>query len=263
MAKSPKRPPRILNVSKKTQITPNMIRVTCAADWIKTLRSGIEGAHFKLFLPKPHQSAEDFVAQLEDGPRPDVRTYTIRHLRVDAGEMDIDFVDHGDAGPASAWARRCEPGDIAGFAGPGTVKLTEFYADTYVVAADMSALPVAAATLEAMPREATGVAYFEITDAKDQQEIDAPEGIDVHWLLHPDPHVPLTQSVDRICALPEDIGRVQTCIAGESAMVKALRAEILTRRGISKEDAYIAGYWKIGLIEDEHQAYKRAEAAAG
>ena len=26
-----------------------------------------------------------------------------------------------------------------------------------------------------------------------------------------------------------------------------------------KEDIYISGYWKIGLIEDEHQAQKRLE----
>jgi NADPH-dependent ferric siderophore reductase len=28
---------------------------------------------------------------------------------------------------------------------------------------------------------------------------------------------------------------------------------------IPNEDIYISGYWKIGLIEDEHQAQKRFE----
>jgi len=142
MAASPKRPPLRMQVASKSWITPNMIRVTCTADWMSTLETGIEGAHFKLFTPKAHQNDHEFIAQLADGPRPDVRTYTIRHVRPEFAEIDIDFVDHGDAGPASAWARRCEVGDIAGFAGPGPVKLKEFYADTYVVAADMSALSV-------------------------------------------------------------------------------------------------------------------------
>ena len=261
MAAPKKRPLRLMHVTGKTWVTPNMIRVTCAADWIRDLRPGIEGAHFKLFLPAPDQSAEDFARQLEDGPRPTVRTYTIRHIRVEAGEIDIDFVDHGDNGPASAWSRRCKTGDFAGFGGPGPVKLTEFTADTYVIAADMSALPVAAATLEAMPRDAKGTAFFEITSEDDRQEIDAPEGVNVHWLLHPDPHQPITASIDQITALPDFNGKVQTCIAGESGMIRALREEIVNRRAVPKGDAYISGYWKIGLVEDEHQEAKRAGTA--
>ncbi|MCF2905402.1 siderophore-interacting protein [Octadecabacter sp. CECT 8868] len=260
MATPPKRAPRIMHVSTKTWVTRNMIRVTCHADWIKTLDAGIEGAHFKLFIPKPDQTDAAFVTELENGPRPDVRTYTIRYIRPDLGEIDIDFVDHGDAGPASAWARRCVSGDLAGFAGPGPIKLKEFYADAYIVAADMSALPVAAATLEAMPRDAKGVAFLEITTPEDQQNVAAPKGVDVHWLIHSDPHQQVTQSVDLIAALPEFTGPVQTCIAGESSMIKALREEIINRRGVPKSDAYISGYWKIGLVEDEHQAAKRAEA---
>jgi NADPH-dependent ferric siderophore reductase len=252
-----------MHVKDKTWITPNMIRVTCVADWVRSLEPGIEGAHFKLFVPKPDQTEASFVTQLAEGPRPNVRTYTIRHLRPGTGEMDIDFVDHGDAGPASAWARRCAPGDVAGFAGPGPVKLKEFYANTYVLAADMSAIPVAAATLEAMPRDAKGVAYLEITSAEDRQIVTAPDGVDVHWLIHSDPHLPAKQSLAHIGALPDFTGSVQTCIAGESSMIKALRTEIMNKRGVPKENAYISGYWKIGLIEDEHQQAKRAEAVIG
>lgn len=248
-----------MHVTAKTWVTPNMIRVTCAAAWMKELASGIEGAHFKLFIPRLNQTDDAFVAQLQDSPRPDVRTYTIRHMRSQQHEMDIDFVDHGDAGPASAWARRCKVGDIAGFAGPGPVKLQEFYADFYVVAADMSALPVAAATLEAMPRDAIGVACLEITAEADRQTLDAPEGVDVHWLINPAPHKPSTLSIDHIANLQAFTGTVQTCVAGESSMIKALRTEIITQRNVPKADTYISGYWKIGLIEDQHQDMKRAE----
>lgn len=262
MATPPKRTPRTMTVTAKDWVTPNMIRVTLQADWIRDLAAGIEGAHCKLFFPKADQSNDSFLRQLDDGPRPDVRTYTVRFIRPERGETAIDFVDHGDAGPASAWARRCTAGDICGFAGPGPVKLKEFFADTYVVAADMSALPVAAATLEAMPRDAKGVAFLEITEPADQQDINAPEGVDIQWILHPNPYEAPTQCVDLIKSLPAMHGSVQTCIAGESSMIKALREEILRTRGVPKEHAYISGYWKIGLVEDEHQQMKRAEAAA-
>jgi NADPH-dependent ferric siderophore reductase len=257
---APKPAPRVMHVSAKQWITPNMIRVTCAADWIKTLDQGIEGAHFKLFLPQHGQAEDAFLEQLVAGPRPTVRTYTIRHIRTALGEIDVDFVDHGDSGPASAWARRCSIGDVAGFAGPGPVKLKTFHADFYVVAADMSALPVAAATLEAMPRNAKGVAYLEITSNADRQSIDAPHAIEINWLIHASPHQTPTQSVALIAELSKFEGTVQTCIAGESGMAKALREEIVNQRGVPKTDTYISGYWKIGMHEDAHQQVKRDEA---
>lgn len=263
MLGKPKKPaPRLMDVTAKTWLTPHMIRVTLKGDFVSALQTGIEGANCKIFLPEDGQSRESFTAQFDTGPRPTVRTYTVRHIRPETAEMDIDFVDHGDAGPASAWARRANIGDFCGFAGPGPAKVTDFYADYYIVAADMSAIPVAAATLEAMPRDAEGIAIFEITSEADRQDIDAPEGISQHWLIHPDPHVASTQAVDAIRDLPGLTGRVQTCIAGESSVIKALRVELLRTRGLRKEDVYISGYWKIGLVEDEHQVMKRAEAAA-
>ncbi|MEL7345772.1 MAG: siderophore-interacting protein [Pseudomonadota bacterium] len=261
LSRVPKRTPKMLEVVGSRRLTPNMIRVTFSAGWVRDLEEGIEGAHCKLFFPKPDQSPEDFVAAFENGPRPDVRTYTLRFVRPRGGEIDIDFVDHGDAGPASAWARQAKAGDVCGFGGPGPVKMNEFFADTYILAADMSALPVASAALEAMPRDAKGVAYFEITDPEDKQLIDAPKGVEVHWLIHHDVAQPHTQAVALIEALPAFRGTVQTCIAGESAMITALRQELIVKRGLTKRQAYIAGYWKIGLIEDEHQKVKRADAA--
>lgn len=261
MATNPKRKLRIITVSAKRWLTPHMIRITFQADWISSLPNGIEGAHCKLFFAEPNQDRAAFREQLDSGPRPQVRTYTIRHIRPGQGEMDIDFVDHGESGPASAFARNCTIGAFCAFGGPGPVKLKDFYADRYLIIADMSALPVASAALEAMPRDATGTAYFEITSEADQQKIDAPAGMEIHWLVHPDPHQPLEQSLSLLAALPEVTDTVQTCIAGESAMIKAAREELLVKRNLPKADMYISGYWKIGLIEDEHQKLKRTEAA--
>ena len=257
--KPPKKPPRMLNVTSARHLTPNMIRVTLHSDEIKEMDGGCAGANCKLFLPQPDQSQDDFAAQLIDGPRPDVRTYTVRHIRPERGEMDIDFVDHGDTGPASAWARGATVGSFCGFAGPGLVKLTEFYADHYLVVADMSALPVAAATLEALPKDAVGDAFFEIIHPDDAQFIAAPIGIRQHWLVHPNAQVSSLQLVEQVKAWDWPKGVVQTCIAGESGVIKALRNYISNDRQAPKNDCYISGYWKIGLIEDEHQQMKRNE----
>ena len=88
-----------------------------------------------------------------------------------------------------------------------------------------------------------------------------PEGIDVHWLVQPDPHKPSTAQEDLIRSLDWPDGRVQTCIAGESGVIRSLRGFLANEKHVTKEDTYISGYWKIGLIEDQHQKAKRAGTA--
>ena len=263
LPKPKRRIPRLLTVSRARLLTPSMIRVTFAGPELADILPGCEGAHCKIMLPTNGQSREDFAAQLADGPKPATRTYTIRNVRTKPAEMDIDFVAHGDEGPASAWAHRAEPGSFCGFTGPGTVKLTDFYADWYLVAADMSALPVAAATLEAMPRNAKGLAIFEITSDEDRQEIDAPPGVELRWLVQPDPHRRSMAQEELIRSLDWPAGTVQTCIAGESGVIRSLRGFLHNEKQLPKRDTYISGYWKIGLVEDEHQAMRRAGGPAG
>jgi NADPH-dependent ferric siderophore reductase len=237
-----------------------MIRVTLLGEDIKAKKGRCEGANCKIYLPDRGQSREAFEQQLSDGPRPTVRTYTVRHIRAESGELDIDFVDHGDHGPASAWARAAKPGAFCGFGGPGPVKLKCYYADDYLLAADMSAIPLVAASLEAMPEHAEGDAYFEILDRQDQQYIRAPKGIRQHWMVVTPQETPGDRIVEAILKRPWAQGTVQTCIAGERGMIKQLRAYISVERETLTADSYISGYWKVGLVEDEHQKMKRAEA---
>lgn len=257
----PRPRPRILSVKEAWHLTPNMIRVTFAGPELQGLPEKRDGANCKIILPESGEGREAFASRLDGGQPPVRRTFTVRSYRPKSNEMDIDFVDHGDGGPASAWANRAKPDDFLGFFGPGPVKVDHWDADFYLCAADMSAIPVVSATLEAMPRDANGLAIFEITSEADRQEIDAPEGVEMRWLVHPNPHQPSAAQVDAIRDMVWPEGRVQTCIAGEHTVIRALREHLLNERGVAKKDAYISGYWKIGLIEDEHQAFKRTDAA--
>lgn len=258
--RKPKRTPRLLTVKQARRLTRNMIRVTFAGDALIGFPANREGGNCKMMLPAAGQSREDFALQLEKGPKPVTRTYTVRAFRENGLELDIDFVAHGDNGPASRWAMRAGPGSFCGIAGPSLPKLTRFHADTYLVAADMSALPVAAVTLEAMPRDSTGVAIFEILSEADRQEINAPPGIDIHWVVSPDPYTPSRAQEEVIRAMKWPSGTLQTCIAGESGIIRSLRAYLHNEKAVPRENTYISGYWKIGLVEDEHQAEKRAES---
>lgn len=210
-------------------------------------------------LPDTGETRASFAIRLSDGPAPARRTYTVRSFDKTAQEMSIDFVAHGDNGPASRWASQVKAGDFLGFAGPSEPKVTHFDADWYIVAADPSAIPVAAVTLECMPRDAIGVAIFEVTSQHDRQHIDAPAGIEMHWLVHPDPSVQSVAVETYIRGLIWPNGRVQTCIAGESGVIQSLRAFLTQEKSINRGDLYISGYWKIGLVEDEHQKMKKTD----
>ncbi|PVB61689.1 siderophore-interacting protein [Labrenzia sp. 011] len=266
MASRPKRRPRFLTVRRASYLSPHMIRVTFAGPELEGFPEGHEGANCKLVLPREGESREAFEAWFApDGPEERVhavRTYTIRAFRPESLELDIDFVAHGEEGPATCWAQRAQEGSFLGLLGPGPAKITDFYADWYLVAADLSALPIAEATLEAMPADAHGVAVFEVPSTEDIRSITAPKGIEVNWLVHEDVHTPSSAQVELIRALEWPSGTVQTCIAGESSVIRSLRDYLHNERSVPKKDTYISGYWKIGLVEDQHQQMKRAEAAA-
>ncbi|WP_422022226.1 siderophore-interacting protein [Roseibium sp.] len=265
MAALPKRKPRFLTVKSAVYLSPHMIRVTFAGPELEGFPLGQEGANCKLVLPRDGERREDFEAYFApDGPDEKVhpvRTYTVRGYRPDSLELDIDFVAHGDNGPATRWAQSAKPGSFLGFFGPSQKKIKEFYADWYLVAADLSAMPVAEAVLEQMPQDAKGVALFEVPSKDDIREIVVPSNIEIHWLIHEDPHVASTAQLDFIKSMAWPDGVVQTCIAGESSVIRSIRDYLHNTRQVPRKDTYISGYWKIGLIEDEHQKMKRAEAA--
>ncbi|WP_420333205.1 siderophore-interacting protein [Roseibium sp.] len=265
MLKRLKRRPRFLTVQSTRQLSPHLLRVTFAGPALEGFPPKHEGANCKLVLPREGETREEFEAYFApDGPDEKVhpvRTYTVRSHRPDELELDIDFVVHGDEGPATRWAQAAKPGSFLGFFGPSQTKVAEFYADWYLLAADLSAMPIVEATLEAMPAEAQGVAVFEVPSKEDIRDIAAPEGIEITWLIHDDPHVPSTAQVEFIRSIDWRRGVLQTCIAGESSVIRSLRDYLHNERKVPKKDTYISGYWKIGLVEDEHQKMKRAEAA--
>ncbi|MEP0944422.1 MAG: siderophore-interacting protein [Rhizobiaceae bacterium] len=251
--------PRLLTVKSAEFLTPNMRRITFAGPELEGIPQDRAGGNCKIMIPEPDEPLDAFKDRLENGPAPARRTFTVRATRSDPLEMDIDFVAHGKKGPASRWALEAKPGSYLGFAGPSTSKVAEFFGDWYLIAADPSALPVASAALEAMPNDAKGIAIFEVTHEDDRQILKAPEGIHIHWLVHPDPKQPSQAQEQLIRSLDWPSGRVQTCIAGESGVIRSLRAFLHQEKELPRGDTYISGYWKIGLVEDQHQAEKRAE----
>ncbi|MCD5347685.1 siderophore-interacting protein [Agromyces sp. S2-1-8] len=127
---------------------------------------------------------------LPDERRNPIRTYTIRDARPETGELDVDFVAHGDSGPASRWIARAEPGermllvapDATSDEPPGGWEWHPGTAGTLLIAGDETAVPAMSAILAQLPASARGAAFLEVPAAGDVLDIEAPPGVVVQWL---------------------------------------------------------------------------------
>ena len=89
-------------------------------------------------MPLAGQTQPDLPTLTENGPRwaadavrPIVRTYSIRAVRPEQAEVDIEFAIHDHRGPAVDFARRAKAGDKIGISNPGGPKPMLPAADFY------------------------------------------------------------------------------------------------------------------------------------
>lgn len=192
-----------VTVSRVIPLSPGFIRVTF---------EGSELAHFaqtgldqriKVVLPHPDHGFERFPATSDwwtawrsqsNDERNVFRTYTARAIRPAEREVDVDFVAHGDGGPASAWVSTAEVGDDVILVGPdarastpgGGVEWNPRGADTVLLAGDETAVPAISSILASLPADAKGCVFLEVPRTDDVLTIDAPAQVDVHWLPRDD-----------------------------------------------------------------------------
>jgi NADPH-dependent ferric siderophore reductase len=182
-----------------------MMRITLAHPSVNDMATWAPDQRVKLFFPaadgSPARLAQGegwyarFKAMIADR-RPAMRTYTIRHLRAEQGEVDIDFVLHGETGPASRWALRAQPGDSmqilapdrrfsANDAGGFEWKPPQILNQVLLVA-DGTALPAAMGILDELAAKDAPPqtqAFFEVDSAQDMLPVPDWPGLTVEWLI--------------------------------------------------------------------------------
>lgn len=114
-------PPRLVQVKKIVDTSPHLRRITFHSPTLENYPSNCAGAHLKVFLPLPNQTQPELPVLGEKGPiwpaadiRPVVRTYSVRAVRPEQGEIDIEFALHDHSGPAVNFARHAKAGDWLG-----------------------------------------------------------------------------------------------------------------------------------------------------
>ncbi|MDR6978643.1 NADPH-dependent ferric siderophore reductase [Streptomyces sp. 3330] len=254
-----------LHVVRTRRLGPSLVRVTFAGQDLEHFFSDGHDQSLSLFLPHPGQSEPRVPhelgdgwwqawRELPDGVRAVMRSYTLRALRRDPDEIDVDFVLHTPAGPASAWAAGAGAGDRVVLLGPALAdnRAIRFRppgdTDLIVLWGDGSALPAIASILESLPAGQRVRVWLEVHDAGDVQELTTAADAEVTWVVG-------AGSVDalREARLPA-AERPYVWIAGESGCVKALRRHFVRERGFDRRRITFVGYWRQGMNEEQLRA---------
>ncbi len=254
-----------LHVVRTQRLGPSMVRVTFGGDDLAHFFSDGRDQSLSLFLPHPHQTEPQVPLELGDGwwqgwrELPDdvravMRSYTLRALRRKPDEIDIDFVLHTPAGPASDWASRTAAGDRVLLLGPAVAdnRAIRFRApedtDLVVIWGDETAVPAVSAILESLPVSMRARVWLEVRDAGDIQDLVTDTDAEITWLVREDGLGAL-----RAAQLPA-AEHPYVWIAGESGRVKALRRHFVRERGVDRRRVTFVGYWRHGMTEEQLRA---------
>lgn len=189
-----------VRVTRLQRLSPSFLRVTFTGPDMADFATNGYDQRIKVLLPLPGRGLVDcptgpdwygeWRALPADRQVP-IRTYTIRALRPETGEVDVDFVLHGATGPASAWAERAEVGDEVVLVGPcarfpGPTGGFEWHppadASCLLIAGDETAVPAVCAVVETLPAGRRARVLLEVPEAGDQLDLAAPAGVEVTWL---------------------------------------------------------------------------------
>lgn len=298
-----------VRVASVARLSTSFVRVELAGEALADF--GVDGPLFdqriKLVLPDgdrplPHlEAGDEWYAAWRARPVPErghLRTYTVRDVVGQGSDtrLVVDLVVHEETGraplgPGAAWASRARVGDEVVVVCPrrgaayGGIEWQPGDADRLLLVGDETAVPAVAAVLGLLAPDAVGAAFLEVPVADDVQELAAPAGVAVTWLvrdrrgygevLHAavvehlgggSPRVEVADTaVDpdlwetptwsssgervRAPATPaaHDRDGLYTWIAGEAKTVTGLRRVLVDELGVDRAQVAFMGYWRLGV----------------
>ncbi|UNX56012.1 siderophore-interacting protein [Georgenia sp. TF02-10] len=228
-------------VARLRPLSPHFVRVTFAGEELRWFGTDRLDQRVKLVLPGPDGRPCDVGADdpevlragtwyarwraLPAAERTPFRTYTVRDVRPEAGEVDVDLVRHDhhddDAGPAARWLAAARPGDPVLLVGPDArsaesatgIDWAPGTATELLLAGDETAVPAICSILETLPPGRRARAFAEVPDAADILPVDLPANAQLTWLPRGDaPH-----GHHLVPAVQEWIGANATVVDGARA----------------------------------------------
>jgi Siderophore-interacting protein len=190
-----------VEVARTRRLSPSFLRVTFTGDSLAHFADHGHDQRVKLVVPLPGRGLADFPdgpdwyarwRALPDHRRNPLRTYTVRAVRADRQEVDIDFALHGDGGPASRWASAAVPGSPVALVGPDA-RYTGPYpggkewappadATRLLLAGDETAVPAIAVIAESLTGDVPATVLLEVPHSGDALDLRTRPGVKVTWL---------------------------------------------------------------------------------
>ena len=285
------------SVAAVRRLGPSSVRLTLTGPELAGFGAAGCDQRFKLVLSRDDAGLDrlrergpdwypEYCAMPEE-QRPVIRTYTVRAVRPERAELDVDVVLHGvedgHAGPAASWAAAAVPGDRITLLGPdrpgsgrpwGVEWAPTAAARSLLLAGDETAVPAVCAILESLggpPRSVT--ALLEVPEAGDAVDVALPAEATLRWLprdgaahgsrLVPAVHAALGELgvASTPAAPPEEVddellwevpegNAASGCyawLAGEAGVVKTLRRRLVGDLGVPRGAVAFMGYWRQGI----------------
>ena len=248
-----------MTVTSVTDVAREVRRVTFAAPELIGYAVNGPDEYFGLLMPGPtglHLPDAGFnvrrsVARMPETDRPGLRWYTIRALRPETGEIDVDIVRHGDAGPGTAWAGRVEVGDRAGFR-QGTALHCATWPQPQLLVADETGAPALGAILESWAAPVQPVVVVETPDRDHLSPL--PDGFDITLVERgssPPGRASLAEVQARYPAgrdAGSELGYAWVC--GESDLATGIRRHLVRSCGLDRRRVMFSGFWKVGAARE-------------
>ncbi|MDA0148893.1 siderophore-interacting protein [Vibrio sp. LaRot3] len=242
-----------VSVLSSEQITPHMQRLVLSGQALSEFPPDCEGGYIKLLF---NAVGGTDLTGLDENNRPVMRTYTIRRFLADQQAIEVDFVRHitldNQCGFASRWAMNANVGDTISIRGPGIIANLNTAADWFFLTADMTSLPALSAKIKQLPDNAKGYAVIHVESLEDKQELQAPKGIEIHWITE--------GLADKARSLEWHEGHAAVWCACEFDSMRQLRQYFRNEKEVLKDNLYLSSYWKKGVSEDGHKVIKRQDA---
>lgn len=181
-----------------------------------------------------------------------IRTYSLRRVDHERGEIHIDIALHGDCSVGSRFAMGAQVGDIVGLRGPGVIPAPP--CRSYLLAGDHTALPAIAYTLETLPQDVEVTVLLE-TPNPDAGCLLACAGRNV-CCLHRRCGEP-SRLLDAVReAIPQNCDDLMVWAGAETEIARGIRKHVRATTSLPPARCQILNYWKEGRAEGNFDALK-------
>ncbi|MEM9138554.1 MAG: MFS transporter [Pseudomonadota bacterium] len=238
---------RILRAKARREIFPGLVRVTLEGVDVQALTK--DGIHIRVMMPEQRGRTPVWPVIAENGatswPKGEdelhARFVTIREIRIDAREIDVDIAHH-DGGLISDWAVAEGDAQQLGVMGPAGDPYLE-HTENVILGADYTGLPALARLIESVDGRVTGHVF---AAAPSQEALEAympASGMQVTA-------VPPEEFSDKIADLMRDCTNQPVSFAwfaGEFSAAQSVRTVFKKHFGLGKKTQLSVAYWRKGV----------------